>query len=244
MANDAALELREFLEPKLESGFLDKYIVRSAILSALRETLPMLSGKLLDVGAGRQPYRSVVTGDGSRVEKYCPLDIEGSPIYPGAEFKWDGVKMPFGDAEFDCAIATEVLEHCPEPRVTLDEISRVLKPCGVLFITVPFIWPLHDCPYDEFRYTPFALTRLLTESGFKQIRLWPTGGWDASLAQVLGLWLHRRPMKPSHRYVLSALLLPAFRWLARRDRPSKAFNNDCYLMPGIAGTAIREVKSP
>ncbi len=56
--------------------------------------------------------------------------------------------MPFEDNVFDCAMATEVLEHCAYPEVTLFEVSRVLKKDGLFFFTVPFVWPLHDCPFD------------------------------------------------------------------------------------------------
>ena len=53
------------------------------------------------------------------------------------------------------------------------------------------LWPLHDVPYDECRYTPFAIKRHLRNAGFEQFRLKPLGGWDASLAQMIGLWILR-----------------------------------------------------
>ena len=97
--------------------------------------------------------------------------------------------MPFENNQFDSAFGTEVLEHCPYPKAILKEVNRVLKPGGIFFFTVPFIWPLHEVPHDEFRYTPFSLKRLLEESGFEKIELEATGGWHASLAQMLGLWI-------------------------------------------------------
>ena len=239
MPNPSLPQNHEFLSPSICEEFLDRYVIRSGILSALKEALPRLSGNLLDVGAGRQPYRSVLTSPSSKVCKYYPLDIAGSPTYPESEFTWDGITMPFGDQLFDCAIATEVLEHCPQPELTLREIHRVLKPGGVFFFTVPFVWPLHDCPYDEYRYTPFSLKRHLVTSGFVDVQLRPTGGWDATLAQVLGLWLRRRPMNPTYRRILSKLFLPAYKWLLRRDLPPRSFDNEGYLMPGISGTALK-----
>lgn len=149
--------------------------------------------------------------------------------------------MPFGDKEFDCAMATEVLEHCPDPEVTLGEVARVLKQGGLFFFTVPFLWPLHDAPHDEYRYTPWSLERHLHNSGFEDINLRPTEGWDAALAQAIGLWVRRRPMKDSHRRWLSRAIFPAYKWLIKKDQPVKEFHHGLYLMPGIAGTArVRE----
>jgi len=90
------------------------------------------------------------------------------------------------------SIATEVFEHCPDPEIVMKEIWRVLKLGGILFFTVPFLWNLHETPYDEYRYTPFALKRHLTQSGFTEIEIKAMGGWDAALAQMLGLWVRRR----------------------------------------------------
>jgi len=84
----------------------------------------------------------------------------------------------------------------------MKEIWRVLKPGGILFFTVPFLWNLHEIPYDEYRYTPFALKRHLTQSGFNEIEIKAMGGWDAALAQMLGLWVRRRFNKTKKQKVL------------------------------------------
>jgi len=198
--------------------------------------MPSFSGRFLDVGAGNQPYRSLIEGQTS-VGEYVPLDLHDNGPYKRAENTWDGVSMPFEDSVFESAMATEVLEHCPRPNVTLGEIHRVLKPGGFLFLTVPFLWPLHDCPHDEYRYTPWSLERHLKEAGFTDIKLWPTGGWDASLAQTIGLWVRRRPMSERKRSWLSHMLLPVIKKLIERDKPVDEFHHGFYLMPGIAGTA-------
>ena len=107
----------------------------------------------------------------SRVEKYIGLDLKDN-IYQKPDVEWDGRTIPLADNSIDCALAMEVLEHCPEPEVVLREALRVLKPGSSLFLTVPFVWPLHDVPHDEYRYTPFALsdtfgTQVLIESKSK-----------------------------------------------------------------------------
>jgi glycosyltransferase involved in cell wall biosynthesis/ubiquinone/menaquinone biosynthesis C-methylase UbiE len=46
-------------------------------------------------------------------------------------------KLPFADASFDKVLMTEVLEHLAEDRVAMREVFRVLKPGGVLALSVP-----------------------------------------------------------------------------------------------------------
>ncbi len=101
------------------------------------------------------------------MSRYIGLDLENNPIYENRpDITWKGNTIPLDDGSIDCAICTEVLEHLPDPEAVLSEIHRVLKPDGLVFISVPFLWPLHDVPYDEYRYTPFSLRRHLTASGF------------------------------------------------------------------------------
>lgn len=227
----------QYLKPRLTPNNLDRFVIRSAILKALQETLPLLSGRLLDVGCGHMPYRSLVLAPPSRVDTYIGLDI-ASDIYQGRDAEWDGSILPFADDSVGSAMATEVLEHCASPAVILSEIQRVLRPGGVLFFTTPFLWPLHDVPYDEYRYTPFALERHLRNSGFTQIELRALGGWDASLGQMLGLWVRRRPMPRGIRFVMSAVALSLVRLLNKSDQLPVTFGNNT-MVTGIWGTALK-----
>jgi SAM-dependent methyltransferase len=210
--------------------------MRRAILKALLDARETLHGDLLDVGSGDQPYRELLLSN-TAVRSYTALDLQNNAHYSKGDVSWDGVQIPLADGSFDCAIATEVLEHCPEPLVTLREIHRVLKTSGVFFFTVPFLWPLHDAPNDEFRYTPWSLERLLSQAGFTDTKLWPTGGWNAALAQSIGLYARRAPMTDRLRWLLSLVALPLVWLLAKTDRPVKQFHHGFYLMPGIAGIA-------
>ena len=112
---------------------------------------------------------------------------------------WDGATIPMPDVSVGSCLLTEVLEHCPDPQAVLIEIHRVLKPRGFLFLTVPFVWPMHTVPHDEYRYTPFALRRMLDMAGFTDAKIEATGGRDAMLAVVLGLWARRLPLEPDSR---------------------------------------------
>ncbi|MDA8045156.1 MAG: class I SAM-dependent methyltransferase [Actinomycetota bacterium] len=53
----------------------------------------------------------------------------------------DALALPFPDATFDRVIAAEVLEHIPDDRGAIAELSRVLRPGGTMAVTVPRWWP-------------------------------------------------------------------------------------------------------
>lgn len=49
----------------------------------------------------------------------------------------DAATLPFADSSFDAAVCVEVLEHVFEPQRAVAEIARVLRPGGLLIISVP-----------------------------------------------------------------------------------------------------------
>jgi glycosyltransferase involved in cell wall biosynthesis/SAM-dependent methyltransferase len=189
--------------------------------SAVRAISPFFSGTFLDVGYGIMPYKKMLTGKGSWIERYIGLDIETEIYSADVDLRWDGQTIPLEDASVDSAMATEVLEHCPDPLVVLKEIRRVLKPGGAFFFTVPYIWPLHDAPWDFYRYTPFSLKKLLAEAGFEDLEIRALSGWDASLAQMMGLWLKRAPMEQQRRNEMAQKLWPIYQDLLQTDELPK-----------------------
>jgi SAM-dependent methyltransferase len=57
----------------------------------------------------------------------------------------DALAMPFPDGSFDRVIAAEVLEHIPDDTDAIAEIARVLRPGGVVAVTVPRWGPEKVC---------------------------------------------------------------------------------------------------
>lgn len=225
---------QDYLKPRFSFRNLDIFGVRRAIVEAVKASLPDFSGTVLDVGCGYQPYKSLLTAPPSQVTEYIGMDL-ATNHYGQPDITWDGQNIPLPDESVDSVIATEFLEHSPEPQKVLSEICRVLKPNGFFFFTVPFFWPLHEVPNDYYRFTPFSLEQLLRKAGFYHINVKAHGGWDASLAQMLGLWAKRRPMHPILRGLAVFLTAPAVFLLSRRDPP--LFYTESSMATGFYGAA-------
>jgi SAM-dependent methyltransferase len=86
---------------------------------------------------------------------------------PGARARavaGDATAMPFGDEAFDRVIAAEVLEHVPADQRALTEIARVLRPGGLLAVTVPAWLPERICwgLSADYHSTPGGHVRIYT----------------------------------------------------------------------------------
>lgn len=119
---------------------------------------------LLDLGCAQKPFENVYErytdhSVGTDVI-FSPHDLNKIDIYAS------GMSLPFKESSFDIVLCTEVLEHVPEPQLLLQESHRVLRPGGVLILTTPFLVPVHEAPYDFYRYTVHGLEHLLHKPGF------------------------------------------------------------------------------
>jgi hypothetical protein len=78
------------------------------------------------------------------------------------------------------------------------EIARVLKPQGVLLLTVPWSARLHHLPHDYHRFTRARLEALFSGNGFAQIDIQERGsdiGAIANKLTVLTIRLVRPPLR-------------------------------------------------
>jgi len=179
------------------------YLIRRVLMNSIRTEASAMHGILLDFGCGSRPYETLFT-----VEKYIGLDIENSG-HPAslkrADIWYDGRVIPLPDSSVDHVFAAEVFEHVFNSSELFREILRVLKPGGTFLLTCPFIWPLHEQPYDFARYTPFALDAELEKAGFTHIRVRRLGHSVEAIFQLVSCYAHDRllPRSNALRGILS-----------------------------------------
>ena len=83
-------------------------------------------------------------------------------------------ELPFSDDAFSVVSAFDVIEHCVDEHASLREIHRVLRPGGVLLMSVPayqWAWTDFDVANGHFRrYTRDRAVRAVTAAGLQPVR--------------------------------------------------------------------------
>jgi len=159
--------------------------------SGIRQAVDGYSSQLcVDIGCGEQPYRSLV-----ETERYIGLDLPVSGrerALKRPDVWYGGLILPLRDACADLVLCTEVIEHVPDPQLVVSEAARVLAPGGVLVLSAPQTWGLHEAPYDFFRYTEYGLRLLCERASLVVQAIWPLGGvWEMVTQRLVANLFYR-----------------------------------------------------
>ncbi len=167
-------ELRSFVEGM---PYERRSIFR--FVSEVADSLPS-GAVVLDVGAGDAPYRELFTHC-----DYRTSDWENSVHELDVDIVAPADALPIEKDSLDAVLLTQVLEHVSDPPAVLREAARVLKAGAGVWITVPFVWELHELPFDFWRFTPASLEQLLAAAGFVDIVIEPRSDCFTTVAQLL-----------------------------------------------------------
>ena len=157
------------------------YLHLRSLFADLKKASIHAHGRMLDLGCGNKPYEKMFA---ARISEHVGCDIVQSDqrrvdvICPATE-------IPLPNETFDTVLCTQVIEHVADHRAVLSEAFRLLKPSGALIVSAPMYWPLHEEPYDFFRFTRHGLRHLLENIGFTGLEITNNGGKWALCGQVL-----------------------------------------------------------
>jgi SAM-dependent methyltransferase len=136
--------------------------------SFIEESVKNLSLKssILDIGSGPGFFDDLFLNH----YNYFTLDFVN---YPNIDIVSNVVdqRLPIQSSSMDCTILSNVLEHLNKPEKLLLECFRILNNNGSILIIVPFMFKLHQKPYDYYRYTNYKLSEMLNECGFNDIKI-------------------------------------------------------------------------
>lgn len=181
---------------------------------------------------------------------YVGVDIseraveEAREIGLQAQLIGDAASLPFPDGAYDVVVGVEFLEHLFLPLKALTEMARVLRPGGVLIVTVPNVaywrrrldlallgrWhPMGDDrsvsepwrdPHIRF-FNPGSMRRMVTAAGLTPIVVGGHGGAMLRDVPWLGKRLHGTEASRPYRWLeraIPSLLAARVHAVARRDR--------------------------
>lgn len=104
---------------------------------------------------------------GVRGSKFAPhwVSVDLHDRSDQIDHHYDILDLRFPNGSFDIAVCNAVLEHVEDPTGAIEELSRVLRPGGRIWVEVPFNQPYHASPDDFWRTTPEGLRIWMAEFG-------------------------------------------------------------------------------
>lgn len=102
-------------------------------VATLADHVDLSDRLVVDVGAGPQQFAHAFRSRGAR---YVPVDHDQnvSSISEGG-VAGSAMALPFADDSVDVVFASNLLEHVPDPNAAADEMVRVTRPGGLLYLS-------------------------------------------------------------------------------------------------------------
>jgi SAM-dependent methyltransferase len=111
---------------------------------------------------------------------------------PGVDLVANVESLPHASGSLGAVLALNTFEHVKHFWRGFDEIRRVLRPDGVLILSTPFYFRIHEFPHDYWRFSPAAYETLLEDYPSKII------GWHGARNRPANVWaVAFRPGRPA-----------------------------------------------
>jgi uncharacterized protein YbaR (Trm112 family) len=155
----------------------------------------LLDGQVvLDFGAGRQA-----------LDDPCIVRLDLT-LNPYVDVVGDVEHLPFADESIDFAFGGAVMEHVAHPARALDEVRRVLKRGGYLYLDWSFLQAYHGYPHHYTNVTLDGLRTMLKDFRILELGVAPFHGPAFALRSVIGTYIeHFEPRTRLEREFLDLL---------------------------------------
>jgi 2-polyprenyl-3-methyl-5-hydroxy-6-metoxy-1,4-benzoquinol methylase len=163
--------------------------------------------KVLTVGAGGEVNKLLAQYAAATDFHVTSIDIDPAR---GPDVVGDICELPLSPDTFDVVVLSEVLEHLRSPADGLANLHDTLKDGGTLILTTPFILPMHDRPYDYFRFTAHGLELLLRD--FRNVQI---AARDSYYEAIDVLWVRLLQTRERSPSALALFVVPLVFFLKR-----------------------------
>lgn len=210
-------------------GYVDYDADKEPMISAfnyyidLVNDLGLYNGKLLDIGAA--------TGFFIAIAKKRGFDVTGIELsdFAARKGRENGLNVITGDlldinfepGSFDIVTMFDVLEHVPDPKKLIKEVSRILKPNGLIIINTPDAeslwakilgkrWQLIMPPEHINYFSPQNLSNYLKNNGY-EVKIDTKIGKKFTLQYILKMlykWLGSGIFLVKSNKLLSSVSIP------------------------------------
>jgi SAM-dependent methyltransferase len=172
-------------------------------------------GKILDFGCGQKPYEQIF-----RKSEYAGIDFkyysknkdvhDKKPDYFFDEKYSKDLTLPFNSESFDHAVSFQVLEHHKDPKKMISEMVRIIKKEGLILISCPFLYGLHEEPNDFQRYTKHKLKELFGKNNCEIIESKEEGSLPSVISMLISEHINSFAAKNQLCYFLAAIIYIPF----------------------------------
>lgn len=142
-----------------------------------------------DIGCATKPYGALINKYSSKhigLEHLSTIHLDHNADLIGTAYS-TGIKSNSVGTVFTGA----VLEHLEEPSLALKEMNRILKMNGIVILSAPLFWHVHEAPRDFFRYTKYGLEHLLKSNGFEIVEIKALSGFWVTFLEMFMYYIAR-----------------------------------------------------
>lgn len=193
--------------------FLIRYYLRRDINLFVKKY--HFKGTVLDFGCGQKPYKYLFKNSqyrGIDFKDYSRnLDFpDDKPDYYFGEEYTKNLFLPFKNESFDNSVSFQVLEHHRDPELMIKEMARITKKGGLILLSCPFIYGLHEEPNDFQRFTKYKLKELFKKNNCEIVEIKEQGSLFSVISMLINEYLSSFAAKNKLYYFLAAVIYLPF----------------------------------